>query len=520
MGFGLQTSVWLLYIISIIIYFGFPSQEASSTLIFILTLSLLFRITVISVRYGYTSQFRMKQMYATNLTAQNITDEFILGGWNNMTPPLLTEEIKAACWRLNIREFVVSFSHRLNDDWKDRLSNPNYHQINEYNFSTEKKELNKRLKAYECKENNIRRGIRVEGGNLYIVSGIDKSIWKENKPFLYPVRAPSINELNNKYSGISFTRELYLYSKLRAETYMGTMAALSLIHCILPFIWNLAVKDTFLGETTGQIIVLITHTLLSLFLFAINVLNLSGSEIDLQRKMDCCQLLAKLIQWGRTDRDWLPSLDILSPMNIHNWYVLRRVILDIGLKYYVRGITYNSLCLIFIFPLFFFFLMIYFDIININYPDYWIVGLFDILFFLGRVYYIIYLSARVNDQFGVHRDILTKILILITKLKTNVIYLSSMKAESRDHMLSDMLLGDVYLEQFIGRYGLKGGGLESLDLVMEHITHIIRSLEIDELRNSITFLGFKPTFTYLKGSLGTLLTIIFIAVNKALGFML
>ena len=506
-AFYIQSIVWLLYVSSMIIYIAFPQQEVSRTLIIILTLSVFFRISIVSFRYGYTSPIRVKLMRSSTLSQELLSNEFVLGGWQNITPAILTEELKAAYWRLEISEFQLRFSHLLNEDWRLKLSDKDYYSKHEYNFGEQKRERRVSLKSIKTTENIAKKNV-----------GFEKEKVAPLPPYLKHIKKENIEELKKSYPGIAFARELYLYAKVRAKTYTGTMALISLIHCLLPFLWNIIYYDTIFGETPGQIFILIAHTILSVFLYAINMLNLAGSEFDLQRKNEVCEALSKVIQWGRDDRDWLPSLHLLCPLQLDNWYRLRRILLDMGKKYFVRGMAYNSLFLVSMSPLLLYFIMIYFDIINAEFPDYWIVALFDILFFLARVYYVIYLAAKVNDQFGKHKLILMRTKLFIGKLKVNAhwVWSSLELGEPVDELLRD----DIYLQQFFAQYGFANrAGEEWLDLLIEQIYHIIETLETDQERNPIKLLGFTPTYDFLKGSFGTLLTLLFIIVNKELGLI-
>ena len=336
-GFYLQTLSWLFYVISMIIYIFFPDEEVSITLIVILTLLMLSRVFIVSMRYGYTSPIRMRLMN-NPLSKELLQNEYVVPGFTKITPGVVLDEIKAAYWRLNIEEFRICFAHVLNEEWRLKLTDKEYYQHHEYNFKKEKIQLTQTLKN------------RTQMKDKVDVYPMHTNI-QNRSPFLKLITSENVNELEVTYKDIYFGRELYLYGKLRAKTYAGSMVLFSLIHSLLPFLWNIIYNDTLFGNTTGQIIVLICHTILGIFLYSINIYNLAGSEFDLQRKNEVCKALSKIIEWGREDKDWLPSLDILCPVQLDNWYQLRKILMDTGKKYFVRGIAYNSLFLAFLSPL-------------------------------------------------------------------------------------------------------------------------------------------------------------------------
>ena len=516
-GSLIQNGMWFFYVIVIIIYIFFPDEEVSTTFVIILTLSSFFRVFIVSIRYGYTSPIRIKIMTNSAISGELVTSEFIIAGWIFLTPTIIYDELKAAMWRTKIQPFDVSFSHLLSEEWKQRLTNAKYYIENSYNFNKLKTELKKMKRLSMHSDNQVQREGITKTGTFDVGQISCNSLICPKKPFLKLIGNDNMKEYKSRYSGLLFARELYLEGKLRAKTYLSSMMLISLIHCILPFVWNIYMKQTVFGETTGQIIVIICHTILSIVLFSVNVMNLAGSEFDLQRKNEICELLSKICEWEREDKDWIPSLNILDPMQLINWYKLRRIILDAGKKFYVRGIAYNSLFIIMISPLFLLFVLIYFGILNASFPDYWIVALFDILFFLSRVYYIIYLAAKVNDQFSKHKNMLMKTKLNLSILKSKFHLIIQQKEEGLP--VQKMLNEDSYLRQFISEFGYDVDKAAYLDLIIDQIYHIVEALEMDEERDPIKFLGFKPTFDFLKGSYWTLITLVFIVVNKELGLM-
>ena len=507
-GFYFQTLSWLLYVTSMIIYIFFPDEEVSTTLIIILTLLSLSRIFVISTRYGYTSPIRMRLMNSP-LSLELLQNEYVVPGFTHINPGVVIDEIKAAYWRLNIEEFRICFAHVLNEEWRLKLTDKDYYENHEYNFGKEKTMFNQGMKSMEMEEKMI-----LKKGNIVHPTNISTL---NSPPLLQLITGENIDQLGVFYKGIYFARELYLYGKLRAKTYTGPMILLSLTHSLLPFIWNIAYNDTVFGNTTGQIIVLISHTILGILLYSINIFNLAGSEFDLQRKNEMCKALSKIIEWGREDKDWLPSLDILCPVQLNNWYQLRKILMDTGKKYFVRGIAYNSLFLAFLSPLLLLFIMIYFGILNTTLPEYWIVALFDILIFIARIYYVIYLAAKVNDQFSKHKEVLMKTKLHIGNIKTKVHHLYSKIENGED--VAGIVKETQYLGLFFAKFGTERDGEDWLDMIIEQIYHIVEMLEVDEERNPIKLLGFAPTYDFLKGSFWTVLTLIFVIINKELRFI-
>ena len=161
--------------------------------------------------------------------------------------------------------------------------------------------------------------------------------------------------------------------------------------------------------------------------------------------------------------------------------------------------------------------MIYFGLLNIIWPEYWIVALFDILLFLARIYYVIYLAAKVNDQFSKHKEVLMKTKLHIGKLKAKVHCVYSKIENGED--VAELVKQTKYLGVFFAKFGTERIGDEWLDMIIEQIYHIVEMLEVDKERNPIKLLGFTPTYDFLKASFWTLLTLIFIVVNKELGFI-
>ncbi|CDW84394.1 UNKNOWN [Stylonychia lemnae] len=167
-----------------------------------MTVQILIRCFLISVRHGYSSEMRYKLMTQSPQSKQYISKDLLLINWFFLTPDCIEDEIQSVFWRKQIeeREFKFEFFEKISDqDMKDRLSDDNYFQKNKSKFT--QKEYSRRLST----NISLLKQKQRELGSL------DPS---KNIGELFSIHMlPGDNEPNEQFNGRNLIKEIMIFSR-------------------------------------------------------------------------------------------------------------------------------------------------------------------------------------------------------------------------------------------------------------------------------------------------------------------
>ena len=106
----------------------------------------------------------------------------------------------------------------------------------------------------------------------------------------------------------------------------------------------------------------------------------------------------------------IPSINIVCPLNIRRWLFLRKVSLDLGMKFTMRVFLYTSIFLGTYGIMAAFFALTFFKLLPYNVPiTMSILGYYDVVFVLGIILQMLSVGAETNSYFQKHTGVLLKL---------------------------------------------------------------------------------------------------------------
>eukprot|EP01022_Parablepharisma_sp_SALTPOND_P026595 TRINITY_DN64463_c0_g1_i1.p1 TRINITY_DN64463_c0_g1~~TRINITY_DN64463_c0_g1_i1.p1 ORF type:complete len:590 (+),score=42.30 TRINITY_DN64463_c0_g1_i1:159-1928(+) len=472
-----QNLIWLLNASTILVNIFYPYQDNLDLLI-LMVFATIVRSLVISLRYGYTSPAVMDLYNTVDIfkSGQGFK-ELIIRGWLSVEPLEAMEELKSTMWRHNIsgEEFLVSFKDKVSKILYERMSEEGYYRAHDYNFEMDEKIIK------SC-------GSAKMFSNDYDISDNLKRIRVKDE----------------LVKGERLAQEMIMMSKV-----YGKMPILPIliaaIHCFLPFVIGAIQGDPW-GEHWSVTVVRVTHMLLSFLLNALNMLIVLMSYVDYKRRLVLLDFTGDLLSIRKKCGSYFPRIDLLNPSGVLNWLKLRLLLMNCGKKYQVRANMYNSLFLI-SYCLFFTYIMLYyFDALAWDLSvQFLAISWFDLGLFLTVLFYVFHLGIEINEQFGIHADLLQDQKQHMNYIKMAIEY-NETEFEPFFPYRHNKEIGKLVHENEAVK--------KRMENIMESIDIVKDKLDIEEKIRPLRILGIVPTFEIMQTALVFILGLIFTIINR------
>ena len=291
---------------------------------------------------------------------------------------------------------------------------------------------------------------------------------------------------------------------------------LIIIHSFIPIIYRLSKGISALGNSSIEIYFTIITTIFNIAIFIISMIFVEIGGNDYNRKLYFLKCLSSMINPDRLRVQilpirYVPLINYFCPKNLKTWFYIRLLALDIGKRYMKRIELYAS-SFLFIYGLFLGILLLgLFDFLKIlsidKYPLLYYMGFAQSGITFIVIYRMMYLGAKVNEYFKIHRSEISlikfKILDVINnfqKWKKMNAYFDPYLEKTKDFYYYCAMYYKLKSEEDINddkNNGFKIPNpsyeeefLEYLKNLTEEYSNLIEELELQEEINSIKLLGF------------------------------
>ncbi|EAR91812.1 transmembrane protein, putative (macronuclear) [Tetrahymena thermophila SB210] len=491
-----QLFLWFLNLCFTISYFA--SKKDRATFEFFLLYNnwilLVFRIFSISCRYAMLHPYQIELYRTTYINKEEENKDFYLSNWKLQDDECVMEELYFASKRdeVDVSMFYCSFFQDINSneireslDKIKKLHNEFYKQLrNKIKVTQKADEKSEQQEIKEVQEQNL-----------------------QQKNYENPIAC------RNSYNGIvilhylinQFSKLYPIYTKFYIPLFFAFLR--SIIWIVYFSIYNQS------RITSLEWYECILGSQLSLFNFLIYflVVKFLLSQIaDIHRIYYLNIQMLFLIKPKKDEKficykKVLPTLNVICYDTYKNWIQLRRLTIEYGKRFWLRGQANASFMLLYsLYPIIFIFLHLL-DIFRFCNLNLWYL-VFDFVVIFSFISISLYYTASINYQFIYHTQILEEIRIIFRNLVREDFIFQNDEFCSYLYraLLRKLRIKFDNNKQFI---------IKRIKAVIQQIDNVKNELVLLQNSQPFEFFGITITFTMLKNSILFMISLLTFAVN-------
>ncbi|CAI2385360.1 unnamed protein product [Moneuplotes crassus] len=431
---GVQMMQSMAFISILVLYFVLGSKYFTGPDIFFPVVTILTRSMIIAIRYAFISNTRYSLMKSKQ-TFEWVSQDLILMSWQKLNSSALSREIEASRYRIKYEEkkFYFRFITPINKEYHEKLTDQSLEvkdvikaMKKDLKDKKQQEKLEKAKKKQEKKQvqNNVQENTPAKKVNPLSIFGLKPKTQTEEKVEVQREETKLVMNGNNapidqEYHGEAILRHI---SILNQYVTGATMLPIYItIGRMMLYFANIGLNYKNLSSFTGvDAYILLCMVFLSITMHMFNLLFISYGLVDFRRKFFYQKVLSWFINPDRSlyqskiDKD-IPVIDITDPNNLKRWMTLRKITLDLGLKYTYRAFLYSSIFIGMYGLIALFFTLVFFGFLKYEIPlPVFVLGYYDVFLICGIMIQMIKVGADVNCCFITHKK-------LFLKLKTNLI---------------------------------------------------------------------------------------------------
>eukprot|EP00347_Sterkiella_histriomuscorum_P001687 403371064 len=478
----------------------------------IVCMTVVIRSFIIAVRYGFSSELRFKVLRSSRADANYISKDLLGASWINTHPDTLEPEIDSVFWRNQVEEFNfnMKFYEKLDDCTYEKFHNEDYYKNPDNKFDMKKTQ--KLFKNYEARLKEKQKMTKMfnpfeEDYEMFSLHSIKTS-------FIEGVvqQKPSIGRLVFK--------ELCIFAGAHTFSIAKFLMIAPTLKCLLPYIVRTYQYGNPFGPnmgTTEFYVYCFAEIPLMYYLTSVNYLFIGAGLIDFQRRYLMMKGIGSLINPFKQNLSLkqyqiFPTILLACKDSFHSWLNLRMCAMDFGKKYMMRIFVYCSTFLAGYTFIVIILLLDYFDFINFQLPlMLQVYCLYEVFIVLGVILTMLFIGAKVNQQYVEDRASLMKIRQTMLYIKLNIAQVRSGTKFSGPYM-------KVLQKTFSGAadHMTEQESCDYVDLLVSEVDNMLLRLEFDEEHQPLKLMGLKASFQLMNQIYTTLFTIAFAISQKML----